>query len=84
MAGGGHVRVNRLKPRAPMYAYTEHAQFVNVSYSSAVYTFMRDSGCNLKFFITSRVPIHKSIRPTDEVIMMNNDETYDEIMMKLG
>ena len=36
----------------------------------------------------SRVPIHKSIRPTDEVIMMNNDETYneayDEIMMKLG
>ena len=39
-------------------------------------------------FITSRVPIHKSIRPIDEVIMMNNDETYDEvydeIMMKLG
>ena len=35
-------------------------------------------------FITSRVPIHKSIWPTDEVIMMNNDETYDEIMMKLG
>ena len=29
--------------------------------------------------IMSRVPIHKSIRPTDEVIMMNNDETYDEI-----
>ena len=34
--------------------------------------------------ITSRVPIHKSIWPSDEVIMMNNDETYDEIMMKLG
>ena len=34
--------------------------------------------------ITSRVPIHKSIRPTNEVIMMNNDEAYDEIMMKLG
>ena len=34
--------------------------------------------------ITSRVPINKPIRPTDEVIMMNNDETYDEIMMKLG
>ena len=37
--------------------------------------------------ITSRVPVHKSIWPTDEVIMMNNDETYDEtydeIMMKL-
>ena len=32
MAGGGHVRVNRLKPRTPIiYAYTEHAQFVNVS-----------------------------------------------------
>ena len=30
---GGHVRVNRLKPRAPiLYAYTEHAQFVNVYY----------------------------------------------------
>ena len=34
-----------------------------------------------KLFITSRVPINKSIRPRDEVIMMNNDETYDEIMM---
>ena len=34
--------------------------------------------------ITSRVPINKPIRPTDEVIMMNNNETYDEIMMKLG
>ena len=29
--GGGHVRVNRLEPRAPIYAYTEHAQFVDVS-----------------------------------------------------
>ena len=28
---GGHVRVNRLKPRAPIFAYTENAQFVNVS-----------------------------------------------------
>ena len=28
------VKVNRLKPHAPiLYAYTEHAQFVNVSYS---------------------------------------------------
>ena len=35
-AGGGHVWVNRLKPCAPLYAYTEHAQFVNVSYGSAV------------------------------------------------
>ena len=27
------VKVNRLKPRAPiLYAYTEHAQFVNVSW----------------------------------------------------
>ena len=34
-----------------------------------------------KLFITSRVPINKSIRRRDEVIMMNNDETYDEIMM---
>ena len=42
--------------------------------------FMRDKGYS-KFFITSRVPINKSIRPRDEVIMMNNDETYDEIMM---
>ena len=30
---GGHVRVNWLKPRAPiLYAYTEHAQFVDVSW----------------------------------------------------
>ena len=28
---GGHVQVNRLKPRAPIYACTEHAQFVDVS-----------------------------------------------------
>ena len=26
----------------------------------------------------------KTIQPRDEVITMNNDETYDEIMMKLG
>ena len=32
MAGGGHIWVNRLKPRAPIiYAYTEHAQFVDVA-----------------------------------------------------
>ena len=31
MAGGGHIRVNRLKPRAPIYTYTEHAQLVEVS-----------------------------------------------------
>ena len=24
--GGGHVQVNQLKPRTPIYAYTEHAQ----------------------------------------------------------
>ena len=29
----------------------------------------------------SGVPIHKSIQPTDEVIMMNNDEIYDEISL---
>ena len=29
----GTVKVNRLKPRAPiLYAYTEHAQFVDVSW----------------------------------------------------
>ena len=28
---GGHVRVNRLKPRAPIHTCTEHAQFVGVS-----------------------------------------------------
>ena len=27
---GGHVRINWLKPRAPIYTYTEHAQFVGV------------------------------------------------------
>ena len=27
----GHVRVNRLKPRAPVYACMEHAQFIDVS-----------------------------------------------------
>ena len=26
------VEVHRLKPRAPIYAYTEHVQFVNVSW----------------------------------------------------
>ena len=29
--GGGHVRVNRLNPRAPIECNTEHAQFVDVS-----------------------------------------------------
>ena len=48
--------------------------------------FMRALDVVSKLFITSRVltsrvPINKSIRPRDEVIMMNNDETYDEIMM---
>ena len=45
--------------------------------------FVRDSGRSLQVvhYVTSRVPINKSIRPRDEVIMMNNDETYDEIMM---
>ena len=40
-------------------------------------------GLRLRLYhvITSRVPINKSIRPRNEVIMMNNDETYDEIMM---
>ena len=31
MAGKGHVRVNRLKPHALIYAYMEHAQFVTVA-----------------------------------------------------
>ena len=31
MADGGGVRVNRLKPRAPILCNTEHAQFVDVS-----------------------------------------------------
>ena len=31
MAGGGHVRANWLKPRAPIYTCTEHVQFVDVS-----------------------------------------------------
>ena len=31
LGSGGHVRVNRLKTRAPIYACTEHAQFVDVS-----------------------------------------------------
>ena len=31
MACGGHIRINRLKPQAPMYAYTENLQFVDVS-----------------------------------------------------
>ena len=38
-------------------------------------------GIIMAMVVTSRVPINKSIRPRDEVIMMNNDETYDEIMM---
>ena len=43
---------------------------------------MRDEGCiQSKFFITYRVPIHKSTWPTDEVIMMNNDETYYNMLL---
>ena len=30
MASGGHVRVNRLKPRASIYVHTEHAQSVDL------------------------------------------------------
>ena len=45
---GGHVRVNRLKTRAPIYACTEHAQFVDVSkFEFMAATFMRDSGRSL-------------------------------------
>ena len=40
-----HSGVNRLKPRAPIYMCTEHAQFVDVSFMAA--TFTRDSGCSL-------------------------------------
>ena len=43
VAGGGHVRVNRLKPRAPLYAYTEACTVhrcvlvrIMAAYSSAV------------------------------------------------
>ena len=31
-AGGGHIWVNQLKLRAPIYAYTEHVQFGEVSW----------------------------------------------------
>ena len=31
---GGHVRVNRLMLHTLIYAYTEHAQFVDVSYGT--------------------------------------------------
>ena len=62
---GYHIRVNRLKPRAPIYAYTEHAQFVDLSqFELWRRTVAR---CNIfheglgmsKLFITSRVPIRK-------------------------
>ena len=32
MASGGHVRVNRLKPRASIYSHTEHEQSVDLSW----------------------------------------------------
>ena len=51
------VKVNRLKPRAPiLYAYTEHAQFVNVSYFEfmAAYSWWTLDVVS-KFFITSPV-----------------------------
>ena len=31
LGSGGHVRVNRLKSRAPIHTCMEHAQFVGVS-----------------------------------------------------
>ena len=63
---GGHVRANRLKPRAPIYTYTEHAQFVDVSKFklwrrtvSAVQYLSGTRDVVSKLFITSRVPIRK-------------------------
>ena len=56
MAGGDHVQVNRLKPRAPIFAYMEHAQFVKVSCrSNYCGVFMRDSErtCSLSFSLHS-------------------------------
>ena len=51
MAGQGHVLVNRLKPHAPIYVYTEHAQFVDVSEvdNGGVQweQFLRDEGCTI-------------------------------------
>ena len=31
MAGGGHIRVNQLKPRAPILCNTEHAQSLSIA-----------------------------------------------------
>ena len=62
MAGGGHVRVNRLKPSAPIYAYTENAQFINVSQFelwqrtiARCNTFNEGLGMQSKLFIISPV-----------------------------
>ena len=46
---GGHVRVNRLKPRAAVYACTEHARSLLMCPSSNLWRllFMGDSGCSL-------------------------------------
>ena len=55
MASGGHVRVNRLKPRASIYAHTDHAQSVDLSWFELwrvqwrdVVLFMRDPGRSLQ------------------------------------
>ena len=29
--GEDYIQVNRLKPRTPIFAYTEHSQFIDVS-----------------------------------------------------
>ena len=75
MAGGGHVRVNRLKLRAPIFVYTEHAQFVNVSYSSNYGgVFMRDSGCSLSC----------SLHPQQQFIYLRNYDVIYEIIKIQG
>ena len=65
---GGHVWVNRLNPRAPIYclygacAVCRCVQVrIMAAYSKRGAILMRDSGCSLQVvhYVTSRVPIRK-------------------------
>ena len=77
MPGGGHIRVNRLKLSAPIYAYTEHAQFVDVSQcelwqrtvAQCRILFMRDEGCSLSF----------SLHPQQQFTYLRNYDVIYEI-----
>ena len=74
---GGHVRVNQLNPRAPIYcvygacAVCRCVQVrIMAAYSKRGAILMRDSGCSLSCSLRPESQLEKTIRLTDEVIVM--------------